>query len=202
MADSRNRLRSGPFNFLTTWQAWRADPQRPRLLHFVSIEAYPVSRDDLLRAAAAYPELAALAAELARAVAWPAAGLSPPGLRRRPRAAHAVHRRRAADAARQQRFEADSIFLDGFSPERNPADVVARDAQGRDALCAARHAHRDLDHRAAGARRAGAIRLPAAQGAGPAAQARLPAGRVRAGLADPAPRAAARARSRRRAAAR
>ncbi len=29
-------------NFLTTWQAWRADPQRPRLLHFVSIEAFPV----------------------------------------------------------------------------------------------------------------------------------------------------------------
>src|SRR6478736_411995 len=42
-------------NFLTTWQAWRSDPQRPRLLHVVSIEAFPVSRDDLLRAAQGYP---------------------------------------------------------------------------------------------------------------------------------------------------
>jgi tRNA 5-methylaminomethyl-2-thiouridine biosynthesis bifunctional protein len=30
-------------NFLATWHAWRCDPQRPRLLHFVSIEAWPVA---------------------------------------------------------------------------------------------------------------------------------------------------------------
>ena len=38
-------------NFLVTWAAWKADPARPRLLHFVSVEAYPASADDLLRAA-------------------------------------------------------------------------------------------------------------------------------------------------------
>jgi tRNA 5-methylaminomethyl-2-thiouridine biosynthesis bifunctional protein len=107
-------------SFLTSWQAWRADPQRPRLLHFVSVEAHPVSRDDLLRAAAAYPELAPLAAELGDQW-W---GLLP-----------GFHRL-AFDEGRvlltlcigdvqpmlrtQQHFEADSIFLDGFSPERNP----------------------------------------------------------------------------------
>ncbi|CAN7143359.1 MULTISPECIES: FAD-dependent 5-carboxymethylaminomethyl-2-thiouridine(34) oxidoreductase MnmC [unclassified Variovorax] len=107
-------------SFLTAWQAWRADPQRPRLLHFVSVEAHPVSRDDLLRAAAAYPELAPLAAELG-AQWW---GLLP-----------GFHRL-VFDEGRvlltlcigdvqamlrtQQHFEADSIFLDGFSPERNP----------------------------------------------------------------------------------
>ena len=37
-------------NFLVTWAAWQADPQRPRLLHFVSIEAFPTSADDVLRA--------------------------------------------------------------------------------------------------------------------------------------------------------
>ncbi|MBS0610028.1 MAG: FAD-dependent cmnm(5)s(2)U34 oxidoreductase, partial [Proteobacteria bacterium] len=41
-------------NFLTTWAAWRAAPQRPRLLHFVSLEAWPVSAGDLLRAAERY----------------------------------------------------------------------------------------------------------------------------------------------------
>ena len=107
-------------SFLTAWQAWRDDPRRPRLLHFVSIEAHPVSRDDLLRAAAAYPELATLAAELG--AQWQ--GLLP-----------GFHRL-AFDESRvlltlcigdvqpmlrsQQRFEADTIFLDGFSPERNP----------------------------------------------------------------------------------
>lgn len=107
-------------SFLTAWQAWRADLQRPRLLHFVSVEAHPVSRDDLLRAAAAYPELAPLAAELGDQ--W--RGLLP-----------GFHRL-AFDQGRvlltlcigdvqpmlrtQQHFEADSIFLDGFSPERNP----------------------------------------------------------------------------------
>ena len=34
---------------------WRADPQRPRLLHFISTEAWPVSAADLLRATAAHP---------------------------------------------------------------------------------------------------------------------------------------------------
>jgi tRNA 5-methylaminomethyl-2-thiouridine biosynthesis bifunctional protein len=107
-------------SFLTAWHAWRADPRRPRLLHFVSVEAHPVSRDDLQRAAAAYPELAPLAAELGDQW-W---GLLP-----------GFHRL-AFDQGRvlltlcigdvqpmlrtQQHFEADSIFLDGFSPERNP----------------------------------------------------------------------------------
>lgn len=36
-------------NFLVTWAAWKADPQRTRLLHFVSVEAFPVSREDLLQ---------------------------------------------------------------------------------------------------------------------------------------------------------
>src|SRR5262245_29954950 len=31
-------------NFLTTWRAWRDDPQRPRRLHFVSVEKHPFSR--------------------------------------------------------------------------------------------------------------------------------------------------------------
>ena len=30
-------------NFLVTWAAWKADPLRARLLHFVSLEAFPAS---------------------------------------------------------------------------------------------------------------------------------------------------------------
>jgi tRNA 5-methylaminomethyl-2-thiouridine biosynthesis bifunctional protein len=52
-------------NFLLTWQAWRADPARPRLLHFVSFEALPASAADVLLAARAHPELVPLATQLA-----------------------------------------------------------------------------------------------------------------------------------------
>ena len=36
-------------NFLATWAAWRADPQRPARLHYVAIERYPARAADLLR---------------------------------------------------------------------------------------------------------------------------------------------------------
>ena len=107
-------------NFLTTWQAWRADPQRPRLLHFVSIEAFPVSREDLLRAAAGYPDLLGLAECLA--AQWH--GLLP-GFHRlcldEGRVLLTLCVGDVQAMLRAQRFEADSIFLDGFSPQRNPA---------------------------------------------------------------------------------
>ena len=106
-------------NFLTTWAAWRADPQQPTLLHFVSLEAWPVSADDLLRAATRHPELQPLAQELC-AQYW---GLLP-----------GVHRLwfdggrvlltlcigDAQALLRQQHWEVDSVYLDGFSPQANP----------------------------------------------------------------------------------
>lgn len=52
-------------NFLVTWAAWKADAQRPQVLHFTSIEAYPVSAQDLLRAAPQEPHLRPLAEQLA-----------------------------------------------------------------------------------------------------------------------------------------
>ena len=47
-------------NFLATWQAWRDDPQRCARLVFVSVEAHPLTRDELAAAHAgsALPELA------------------------------------------------------------------------------------------------------------------------------------------------
>ncbi|WP_225783222.1 FAD-dependent 5-carboxymethylaminomethyl-2-thiouridine(34) oxidoreductase MnmC [Xenophilus sp. Marseille-Q4582] len=107
-------------NFLATWQAWRADARRPGLLHFVSVEAFPVAPADLLRAADAHPELRPLAGELA--AQWH--GLLP-----------GLHRL-AFDGGRvlltlcigdvqpmlraHRPFHADSLFLDGFSPRVNP----------------------------------------------------------------------------------
>jgi tRNA 5-methylaminomethyl-2-thiouridine biosynthesis bifunctional protein len=56
-------------NFLATWRAWRADPQRPQQLHYLAIESRPYTASAMAALHAAMPEHAALAQELTRA--WP-----------------------------------------------------------------------------------------------------------------------------------
>ena len=106
-------------NFLLTWQAWQADPLRPRLLHFVSTEAFPASADNVLRAARAHPELQVFA-ELLHRQLW---GLLP-GLHRLVfedgRLLLTLCIGDTREMLRQQSFEADSVYLDGFSPQCNP----------------------------------------------------------------------------------
>lgn len=106
-------------NFLAAWAAWRADPARPGLLHFVSVEAYPVAAADLLRAARDEPDLAPLAQQLA--AQWQ--GLLP-GLHRLAfdggRVLLTLCVGPVQPMLRAQRFAADSLYLDGFSPQRNP----------------------------------------------------------------------------------
>lgn len=106
-------------NFLVTWAAWKADPLRPRLLHFVSTEAFPASADDVLRSARTHPELLPFARELKRQF-W---GLLPGVHRLVFEGGQVLLTLCIGDAKamlREQSFEADSVYLDGFSPERNP----------------------------------------------------------------------------------
>lgn len=106
-------------NFLVTWAAWRADAQRPEVLHFLSTEAWPVSAADLLRATSAHPELAPLAEQL-HAQWW---GLLP-GVHRLAfedgRVLLTLYIGDAQEMLRQQAPTADSVYLDGFSPSANP----------------------------------------------------------------------------------
>ncbi|HUP97726.1 MAG TPA: bifunctional tRNA (5-methylaminomethyl-2-thiouridine)(34)-methyltransferase MnmD/FAD-dependent 5-carboxymethylaminomethyl-2-thiouridine(34) oxidoreductase MnmC [Usitatibacter sp.] len=106
-------------NFLAAWDAWRTDPQRPRRLHFVSVEHRPLTREDLTGALAPFEELAPLARALSAAWPPPIAGF------------HRAHfdggnviltlLLGGADAILPQlRARADALFLDGFSPARNP----------------------------------------------------------------------------------
>ena len=107
-------------NFLAAWRAWKDDPLRPRILHFASIEAWPVAPSDLVRSAAPYPELAPLAQELA--AQW--FGLLP-GVHRlsfeQGRVLLTLFVGDVRDGLREQTFHADSVFLDGFDPPRNAA---------------------------------------------------------------------------------
>ncbi|MBH2019701.1 MAG: FAD-dependent 5-carboxymethylaminomethyl-2-thiouridine(34) oxidoreductase MnmC [Burkholderiales bacterium] len=106
-------------NFLVTWQAWKADPLRPRLLHFVSLEAYPASADDVLRSARTHPELIPFAEQLKRQLC----GLLPGFHRLVFEGGQLLLTLCIGDAKamlREPSFEADSVYLDGFSPQRNP----------------------------------------------------------------------------------
>lgn len=109
-------------NFLATWQAWRDAPERPRRLHFLSVEKHPFSAADLALLHANYPELAELSARLR--AAWPelTSGFHrlefvDPGL------GTVILTLAFADAiAAVPQFvgEAQAIYLDGFSPAKNP----------------------------------------------------------------------------------
>lgn len=106
-------------NFLVTWHAWRQDGQRPALLHFVSTEAWPVGAADLRRHSARYPHLQPLG-ELLAEQCW---GLLPGAHRLRFDGGRVLLTLLVGDAQRslrQQELAADAIYLDGFSPARNP----------------------------------------------------------------------------------
>ena len=110
-------------NFLATWNTWQEDDQRCTVLHYVAIEAYPVSTVDLLRSAKALdppnPAFCALSAELAQV--W--SGLRP-GLQHFEFADGAVCLTLAIGQVlpmlQQLNCWADAVYLDGFSPAKNP----------------------------------------------------------------------------------
>ena len=117
-------------NFLCTWAAWEADPQRCESLQFASVEAFPVAATDLVRSACgACPEdhpdfpialrLPVLAEQLAQA--WH--GLSP-GIQQWDFAGGRVQLTLAVGEVQAMLQEldcqAEAVYLDGFSPALNP----------------------------------------------------------------------------------
>lgn len=129
-------------NFLATWAAWEADAQRCEHLHVVSVEAYPLSREQLRLAhagtlstgAEAGPEhaleaeVSAARARVAALVeAWPPLT---PGLHLISFAQGRVSLLLCIGDVQKLlpalELQADAIFLDGFAPDRNPPMWSAR----------------------------------------------------------------------------
>jgi len=107
-------------NFLSTWDAWRRTKPLGGRLHYLSVEGYPLSPDDLRECVGAWPELRQVASGLLAAYPVPQRGF------------HRVFLDGGqvmltlmfgdvADALAALEAEVDAWFLDGFSPDRNPA---------------------------------------------------------------------------------
>lgn len=106
-------------NFLSVWEAWRADPQRCRRLNFISIEKHPFHVEDLAKVHAASGAPPDLASKLR--AQWP---MPLPGF-------HRIHLDDgrvtltlvfgdAQEWLPEINAEVDAIFLDGFAPGKNP----------------------------------------------------------------------------------
>ena len=106
-------------NFLFTWAAWRADPQRCRKLHFISIEKHPFVAADMAQLLGQWPELHALAGQLLQQ--WPC--LTPGSHRLQFEQGQVVLTLIFDDvvaALKNLHASVDAIYLDGFAPSRNP----------------------------------------------------------------------------------
>lgn len=106
-------------NFLATWQAWRADPQRSERLHFISVEKFPFTAENLQRLHSAWPELSALSTQLV--AQWP---MLTPGFHRlhldEGRVVLTLLLGDAHACLPQVDAAVDAFYLDGFSPAKNP----------------------------------------------------------------------------------
>ncbi len=106
-------------NFLSTVALWRKKAPSNARLTLLSIEAFPLHREDMERAHAAWPELASISADLRAA--------SPPAVAGLHRIAFAdditllLYYGDAGAALDQLEAKVDAWFLDGFAPAKNPA---------------------------------------------------------------------------------
>lgn len=119
-------------NFLATWQLWNQSlsdvpPTKKdldlslasRRLHFVSIEKYPLSKDELKRALRAWPQFQSLSERLV--AQWPDQVKGVHRLELSDNVTLTLYFEDVERALGAMAFQADCWFLDGFSPAQNPA---------------------------------------------------------------------------------
>ena len=108
-------------NFLATWAAWQADPDRPGCLHYLAVEKHPFRVEDLARLHARWPEFNELAAHLRGR--WP---VLTPGFHRlefshgEGRVALTLMLGDTETCLKRLRARVDAYYLDGFDPKKNP----------------------------------------------------------------------------------
>ncbi len=103
-------------NFLALWRYWRETAPADSLLHFVSFELYPLSKQDMLKALSRWPDLAEDAQTLLKD--WKATGNQFEFTHEN--VSLTVHFGDANTCLPQMDMAIDAWFLDGFSPAKNP----------------------------------------------------------------------------------
>ena len=102
--------------FLRVWHDWRADVHAPQFLHYVGLSEQPPSADAILKTAAPYPELHALAQELIQECHDLSTGFARISLNQgRVLLTLCVGGTQAM--LREQQFAADTVFLDTAKTE-------------------------------------------------------------------------------------
>ena len=111
----------GGLNFLLTWQLWRqqrAQVRQPARLIYTSIEAFPMSLQDLQKCQQQWPDLAALATQLQSQYPLPIKGFH--CLEFGDVCLHLILGS-AEEALAQIQGRVDAVYLDGFNPVKNQA---------------------------------------------------------------------------------
>jgi tRNA 5-methylaminomethyl-2-thiouridine biosynthesis bifunctional protein len=107
-------------NFLAAWKCWRETARPGAILHYLSLEGFPLSRDQLKACLAPWSELAPLAGELIAAYPPPHDGFHRVWLDGG-RVALTLLFGDAGEVLAEAEAQVDAWFLDGFAPARNPA---------------------------------------------------------------------------------
>ncbi len=107
-------------NFLVAWDLWRRTkkPAAARL-HFLSVEAFPLEREDLRKANRAWPTLADLSQQLIAAYPPPHRGFHQ--LAFDDGITLTLYFGDALEGLARAEAQIDAWFFDGFAPDRNPA---------------------------------------------------------------------------------
>ena len=106
-------------NFLSAWHLWRQTSPNTSLLHFISVEGFPLSRSEMRLCLERWSEMAPLAVDLLQAYPDPQ-----PGMHRLffegGRVVLTLLFEPVAKALGDLEVDVDAWFLDGFAPDRNP----------------------------------------------------------------------------------
>ena len=106
-------------NFLSTWQAWRQDPLACEFLHYFSLEKYPCTAAVLGQIYGNLPEFAEIAGFLL--ARWPECCQGEQQiLLEQGRLVLTLVFGDATDCLPRFELAADALYLDGFSPDKNP----------------------------------------------------------------------------------
>ncbi|MDX2142664.1 MAG: bifunctional tRNA (5-methylaminomethyl-2-thiouridine)(34)-methyltransferase MnmD/FAD-dependent 5-carboxymethylaminomethyl-2-thiouridine(34) oxidoreductase MnmC [Rhodospirillaceae bacterium] len=106
-------------NFLSTWDLWRKTKRADGRLHYIAVEGFPLSHDELRECVERWPELRQVGQGLLRAYLHPQAGYQRLFLDGG-RVVLTLLFGEVLEMLSALEAHVDAWFLDGFAPEKNP----------------------------------------------------------------------------------